>query len=211
MLALDQRAAPAVPTFCLLLHEAYQNPQRVEFSEVKAKCQDPSLSTFLQGGWMPNLWMGSLCTSQTMRAFPAFANRCWTSAPPCSSTVNPVTVSVLREVKAPSTCCDDPQQLDEKGVWTSALGCHSGEYETKLIHRTLWEEGLHDYSTHQGITCPKGNFSLSTSLGNLKRSYIASKNLIRICLWDLCIFFPKTKVYNSDHNMALKKADVWVY
>lgn len=39
MLASDQRAAPAVPTFCLLLHGAYQNPQNGGFSEVKASAK----------------------------------------------------------------------------------------------------------------------------------------------------------------------------
>lgn len=47
--ALDHRAAPAAPTFCLLLHGAYQNPQNGGFAEVKAGCQDPSLSTILWG------------------------------------------------------------------------------------------------------------------------------------------------------------------
>lgn len=54
MLALDQRAAPAVPTFCLLMSGAYQNSQSVVFSEVKARSQDLSLSTFL--------WLGECQT-----------------------------------------------------------------------------------------------------------------------------------------------------
>lgn len=109
MLAPDQIAAPAVPTFCLLLHGAYWNPQNGGFSEVKARCQDPSLSTFLrcqtcEGG--RSLFIADYETFQPLNMDTEQLQL------PHSSNIL-ITSSFLSEVKAPSTCCDDPQYLDQ--------------------------------------------------------------------------------------------------